>query len=309
MRTIVKSIRGEKMQLSLKEHNLPGKLITFCGLDGSGKTTMIRKLAEKLEESSITAVLTKQPTDTMRKTAIFRTYMDCEDHSGYAYRALSLMAAADRIQHTEKEIVPELEKGKWIVSDRYFYSCLANLRARGYRQDQWIYEIGAQIIKPTVSIFMDIPVEAAVERVRQRPEEKKRYIDMELQYYLREEYLQIAEDTGGVVISSLLPEEECFAQIWQAVQKSCGFVQSSLDNGIVEEKVKALIKKNMPLEGEICAHMNIEKDLGMNSLRRTQLICDIEDTFGFQFDFNDLNPCNFCCVGDIYAITGKYVST
>lgn len=84
------------MKLKLREHNLPGKLIVFCGLDGSGKTTMIRKLTKKLEEKAVNPILTKQPTKAMRKSEIFRTYMDCEDHSGYAYRSLALMAAAGR---------------------------------------------------------------------------------------------------------------------------------------------------------------------------------------------------------------------
>lgn len=295
------------MQLKLKEHNLPGKLITFCGLDGSGKTTMIKKLEEKLEEKGLKPFLTKQPTSAMRKSEIFRTYMDCEDHSGYAYRSLSLMAAADRIQHTEMEIIPKMERGDWIISDRYFYSCLANLRARGYTDDKWIYEIGEQIIKPTVSIFMDIPVEAAVERVRKRPEEKERYIDIELQYRLREEYLQIAEDVGGVVVSSTLSPEHCFSEIWRAVQK---FYMSEKEGSEskTEDKILELIKKNAPLKDEINGQMHMIKDLGMNSLRRTQLICDIEEAFGFEFDFSDLNPDNFCYVKDVYTITKKYVN-
>ncbi len=302
-----KIMRGEKMQLKLQEHNLPGKLITFCGLDGSGKTTMIRKLTEKLEENGVNPFLTKQPTKAMRKTEIFRTYMDCEDHSRYAYRSLSLMAAADRIQHTEMEIVPKMEQGGWIISDRYFYSCLANLRARGYTNDKWIYEIGEQIIKPTVSIFMDIPVETAVERVRQRLEEKERYIDIELQYRLREEYLQIAEDVGGVVVPAALSLEKCFSEIWRIVQNSC-MTEKDVSNNKMEAKIADLIKKNAPSKGEINEQMHMKKDLGMNSLRRTQLICDIEEAFGFEFDFSDLNPCNFRYVKDVYTITKKYVN-
>lgn len=292
------------MRLQLKEHNLPGKFVIFCGLDGSGKTTMIKRLRGKLEENGVNPILTKQPTEAMRKTAIFRTYMDCEDHSQYAYRALSLMAAADRIQHTEKEIVPEMEKGSFIVSDRYFYSCLANLRARGYICDRWIYEIGEQMIRPTISFFMDIPVETAVERVRQRLEEKERYIDMELQYRLRDEYLRIAEDVGGVVISAKQSEEECFEQIWGKVLEICGL---KAEDRTVSEAVKTLLSKYASWEGKISPDMNINSDLGLDSLRRTQFVCDLENKWGFEFRIEDLNPDKWIYVGDICSLVQQYM--
>ncbi len=193
--------------LQMKETNYPGYLFTFCGLDGSGKTSMIRRLAEYYKRQNICPVLTKQPTNAVRQSPIFKTYMDSPNHEAYAYRSLSLLAASDRIQHTEKEIEPILQKGGLVISDRYFYSCLANLRARGFTSDKWIYEIARFIQKPSVSFFLDVPVEAAVERVRAREEEKNRYIDMELQYRLREEYLWIAEASGGIVIKTNRPEE------------------------------------------------------------------------------------------------------
>ena len=189
-------------RMNMKPHGKRGKLITFCGLDGCGKSTLIRLLASELEESGETVFLTKQPTDGMRKTEIFRTYMDCEDHSGFAYRSLSLMAAADRIQHVEHVILPALEAGKIVISDRYFYSCLANLRARGFTDDRWIYEIAEQIPKPDRAFFLDVPVKIAVSRVRERPEEKDRYIDMDLQYRLYNEYTRICFENNGILLST-----------------------------------------------------------------------------------------------------------
>ena len=108
-------------------------------------------------------------------------------------------------------------KGELVISDRYFYSCLANLRARGYENDRWIYEIAENIIKPDISFFIDVPVETAVKRVRQREDEKDSYIDMDLQYRLRDEYLSIAEDVGGVVISSEESIEECVRKMCESI--------------------------------------------------------------------------------------------
>ena len=200
-------------------HPYPGHLITFCGLDGCGKTTLLTWLKGYLEERGMEVFLTKQPTPYVRESAIFRTYMDQPDHSAYDYRSLSLLAASDRIQHCSRVIVPALEKGSVVISDRYFYSCLANLRARGYTQDRWIYEVAGFIPKPDLAIFIDVDVEEAVRRVRAREEEKDRYIDMELQYRLREEYLDIAGAAGGMVLSSAQPLQEEKAALCRLVDE------------------------------------------------------------------------------------------
>lgn len=205
-------------KLNMRNNETTGLLITFCGLDGCGKTTMINRLATDLRNESA-LFLTKQPTDFVRKSDIFRTYMDCPDHSAYDYRSLSLLAASDRIQHTSKVIEPEMKNGKIVISDRYYYSCLANLRARGFTGDKWIYEIAESVAKPDLAFFLDVPVETAVKRVRSRPAESDRYIDMELQYRLREEYLAICKSNGGILISTDQPEEQCYSIIKQASER------------------------------------------------------------------------------------------
>ena len=205
-------------KLNMRKNQTDGLLITVCGLDGCGKTTMMRRLIEDLEKD-YTVFVTKQPTDFVRKSEIFRTYMDSPIHDAFDYRSLSLLAASDRLQHVSKVIEPELQKGNIVISDRYFYSCLANLRARGFEKDGWIYEIAESIVRPDVAFFFDVPVETAVKRVRCRPEEKDRYIDMDLQYKLREEYINICKANGGVLISTVQDKEESYNQVKQAVER------------------------------------------------------------------------------------------
>lgn len=206
-------------ELRMKPHNTDGLLISFCGLDGCGKSTMIKMLQERLEREGKNVILTKQPSDMVRKSDVFRTYMDQEDHSKYEYRSLSLFAAADRIQHSNRIILPALESGNIVISDRYFYSCLANLRARGYEEDGWIYEISEAIPRPDIAIFLNVPPHIAISRVRQRPDEKDRYIDVALQYRLSSEYRNICETNGGELIDSSYDEKKTFEKIWDCVQK------------------------------------------------------------------------------------------
>ena len=202
----------------MRKNENPGFLITFCGLDGCGKTTMMTRLIAEFEKDHELFV-TKQPTNAVRNSKIFRTYMDCPDHDAFDYRSLSLLAASDRLQHVNKVIEPEMNQGKIVLSDRYFYSCLANLRARGFEEDAWIYEIAESVVKPDIAFFFDIPVEEAVARVRRRPEEKDRYIDMELQYKLRKEYVDICTANGGILISTMQSEDECYGIVKNAVKE------------------------------------------------------------------------------------------
>ena len=205
-------------KLNMRPNETRGLLITFCGLDGCGKTTMINRLAAELQKEH-TVFLTKQPTDFVRNADIFRTYMDCPDHNAFDYRSLSLLAASDRLQHVNKVIEPAMQHGGIVLSDRYFYSCLANLRARGFEKDDWIYEIAGSVIKPDLAFFFDVPVEVAVDRVRSRPEEKNRYIDIDLQYRLRKEYVDICFANGGILISTMEPEDDCYALVKKAVKE------------------------------------------------------------------------------------------
>jgi dTMP kinase len=206
-------------KLRMYKHGTDGLLFTFCGLDGCGKSTMINRLAEWLRCEGADIMLTKEPTDFVRKSDIFRTYMDNPDHSEYDYRSLSLLATSDRVQHSAKVILPALMEGKTVISDRYFYSCLANLRARGFRKDRWIYEISESVPAPDVAFFLDVPVATALTRIRSRPEETQRYINLTLQYQLRDEYINICKKNNGVLLPTDIPEDETYSIIQNCVQK------------------------------------------------------------------------------------------
>ena len=178
------------MKLEMQQNEFEGKLITFCGLDGCGKTTQIRRLVEWLESNGHKVYLTKQPSDFVRNSEIFRTYMDSPTHDAFDYRALSLLCASDRVQHSNRVISQKLKEGYIVISD-----------------------------KPDVAFFLNITVDEAIRRVRERPEEKDRYIDIELQKKLHDLYVSIARENGGVVISTLMPEETCFKRVVFEVEK------------------------------------------------------------------------------------------
>ena len=218
------------MKLKFKTHGQQGLLITFCGLDGCGKTTIINMLNKELEILGYKTFLTKQPTKFVRESPIWRTYMDQPEHDEFDYRSLSLLAASDRVQHGNKVIMPKLCEGNIVISDRYFYSCLANLRARGYRNDMWIYEISESIPRPDIAFFLDVDVELSLNRVRSRESEKDKWIDIPLQYELRNEYLNICNKNNGILINSSgeahVTFDEVFKNVYSYIQS-----KSEMKNG------------------------------------------------------------------------------
>lgn len=188
------------MRLQFKKHIYPGKLITFCGIDGSGKTTMISLLEKYLISKGYKCVLVKQPSEEIRHNSLFRASIDQPYSESIDYRAITMLCAADKLQHSTKIIEPLLKDGYIVISDRYIYSSLANLIAYGFNNESWIYEISRYIVRPDIAFFLSVPTETAVERIRKRKNEKNRYINMELQDKLSYAYMQIALGNNGYII-------------------------------------------------------------------------------------------------------------
>lgn len=288
-------------KLKMKQHDQEGKLITFCGLDGCGKTTIINMLKDKLEKKGIKVILTKQPTDDVRRSKMFRSFMDTPNHEKYEYRALSLMAASDRVQHSNKVILPLLEEEQSVISDRYIYSCLANLRARGYKKDNWIYEIAKDIPKPDLSFFLDVPVELAVSRVRSREDEKDRYIDLKLQHRLRKEYINICSASGGILVSTQNDIEDTFSQVWSHVEKLYGNTKKN----DVKNRIYGLLQELVGADSSISENTEL-RELSIDSLRMALLLIEIEKRFGIELDESDMNPIALKTVEDIIELAEKY---
>jgi len=164
-----------------------GAFIVVEGLDGSGKTTQAKLLAAKLEKN-YGAVYTAEPSRGKIGMFIRNRILYGESRPPIALEAL--LFAADRIDHIQNEVSPELEKGRLVISDRYLYSSLAYQGSAGLSLD-WIRAVNVHALKPDLALFVDVAPEVVLKRLKRK---KSVMEDLETQRKVREVYLKFVED-------------------------------------------------------------------------------------------------------------------
>lgn len=140
---------------------MKGKLIVIEGIDGSGKSTCAKNLAEKLNSINIKTIYTFEPTHS-RYGAKLREGMLSEDLD--AEEEL-LLFVKDRKEHIEYMIKPALEEGYFIILDRYFYSSIAYQGAKGIDINRIINMHKDFIIKPNIVFIFHLPIDIALNRI------------------------------------------------------------------------------------------------------------------------------------------------
>ncbi|MCH5586328.1 dTMP kinase [Shimazuella sp. AN120528] len=144
-------------------------LIAFCGIDGSGKTTQLKRVQSELESMQFDVYTTKQPSNWYRSDSRVKQLMNSEnDLDELLLRELALFSAADRLRHYQTEIQPILKRGSIVLTDRYVFSAYAYFHARGISDMEWLIDINKYVPLPDMTIFLDIPVEIAIDRIISR---------------------------------------------------------------------------------------------------------------------------------------------
>jgi len=140
---------------------MKGKFIVFEGIDGAGLTTQAELLEKHLKNKKYEVVLTKEPTNNLIG-GIIRAALKKEWIT--SNRTLQLLFSADRAHHLEKEIIPALENGKIVVSDRYFISTIAYGMVE--LEKDWLKALNSKFLLPDIIFIIDVPVEVSIERIK-----------------------------------------------------------------------------------------------------------------------------------------------
>jgi dTMP kinase len=151
-----------------------GKLITFEGLDGSGKSTQIEKLARSLRAHGIAVTVTREPGGTAAGEKI-RDVLLHSATAGLAPLAEMALMFASRAQHIHQVILPALAEGRIVLCDRFTDSTEAYQgggRKLGSKPVLQMHEVLCGNLQPDMTILLDNEVAFSVERARRRNQKK-----------------------------------------------------------------------------------------------------------------------------------------
>lgn len=208
--------------------------ITFEGGEGTGKSTQIKLLADYLVQQGIVPLITKEPGGTALGQEL-RRLLVTGDKDKMDAATEALLFFADRRIHLSSKVWPAMERGEWVLSDRFADSSVAyqyyghNKRLSMEDLDN-LYKIAAGDFKPDLTIILDIDPEIGLKRSFARnavaAEQEVRFenIDISFHHRLRQGYLEIAKSDPErcVVLDANKSIEELHQNIIKVVSERLG---------------------------------------------------------------------------------------
>ncbi len=175
-----------------------GQFISLEGGEGSGKTTQAARLAAALNSVGIETLFTREPGGTFGAEAIRDLVLSGTKERWSGMTELLLMYAA-RLDHIEKLIKPAMQRGVWVISDRFADSSMAYqgyARGLGRERVQAVHDACMEGFSPDMTILFDIDPVLAIKRVETRGEALSRFDSESMDFHnrLRNAFLQIAQD-------------------------------------------------------------------------------------------------------------------
>ncbi len=172
---------------------MKGKFIVFEGLDGAGTTTQAAILEKHLKEKGFNVHKTAEPSTGPIGTIIRQILAgrlipnSLSNSTEIDPKTIALLFAADRHDHIQNEIIPMLEKGTIVISDRYKISSLV-YQGLFTHETQWVENLNKFVLNPDITFFLDIDGDTAFTRIYKNRSffelyEKRQYmIDLALRY-------------------------------------------------------------------------------------------------------------------------------
>ena len=172
-----------------------GKFITLEGIEGSGKSTSLDTISKILETLDIEFIITKEPGGGPLGKDLRKILLDKKTSISPEVELLLMMA--DRKNHIDNIVEPSLEKGVWVISDRYLDSSYA-YQGGGRQIDTSKIDLLTELLKlptPDLTILFDLSPEIALQRAKNRSElDRFESEPIDFHQRIRETYLNLAND-------------------------------------------------------------------------------------------------------------------
>ncbi len=200
-----------------------GNFIAFEGIDGSGKSTQIALLAARLNKEGIYCYTTMEPTNSPIGSLIHQIMTGRVKTDN---RAIAGLFVADRLDHLLNEvdgIVSKINEGTTVITDRYYFSSYAYHSVD--MPMEWVIRANEQssaILRPTITIFIDVNPDTAIERITQNRfhqelfEKKSRLVKVRENYLKAFELLQ--KEENYVIIDGNQSQEKIAEIVWDTVK-------------------------------------------------------------------------------------------
>jgi dTMP kinase len=209
-----------------KKDSKSGRFITFEGGEGSGKSTQIKTLAERLNGAELRTIVTREPGGSPG-AEIIRHLLLSGMGKLLGPEAETLLFTAARDDHVHAVIKPALEQGIWVLCDRFFDSTRA-YQGRLGRVDPGVLNAMQRVtigdLKPDLTIILDVPVDIGMQRAAARrgdgTPDRFEADDVKFHEGLRDAYRQIAaaEPQRCVLIDANAAAGVVAARVWTAVR-------------------------------------------------------------------------------------------
>jgi dTMP kinase len=200
-----------------------GRFITFEGGEGAGKSTQVQRLARRLSADGREVVTTREPGGSPGAEAIRDIVLNGAADRWSPVTETLLMYAARR-DHVERVIRPALERGAWVVCDRFADSTRAYQGAAGGTDPRLITALETYIVedvRPDLTLIFDLPAEVGLERAHARAGAEMRFESKGMAFHqrLRDGFRAIAaaEPERCALIDATAPMDTVEAAVWAAV--------------------------------------------------------------------------------------------
>ena len=201
---------------------MKAKFITLEGIEGSGKTSSIKSITDLLDKKNISYIVTREPGGSSigKELRAILLHPDTE----ISPEVELMLMLSDRKDHVEKIILPNLEKGNWVVSDRFMDSSIAYQGGGRQLGKKLIISVAEylNLPQPDLTLLFDLPVETSLSRVKARGE-LDRFEKEELEFHkrIRNTYLDLAKNNSNriKIIDSSEKIESMLNNVKQAIEK------------------------------------------------------------------------------------------
>ena len=200
---------------------MEAKFITLEGIEGSGKTSSIKSITDLLDSKRISYVVTREPGGSSIGSELRSILLDRKTEISSEVELLLMLA--DRKDHVEKVILPNLKTGNCVISDRFMDSSIA-YQGGGRKLDKKMidsFSKNLSLPNPDLTLLFDVPVEISLSRVKARGE-LDRFEQEKLDFHnrIREAYLELAEQNVNriQIIDSSLEIELMLKSVEQIIE-------------------------------------------------------------------------------------------